>query len=123
MYSFVYIMSNTHNTVLYIGVTNNLERRIWEHRSGFNKRCFTYTYNCHKLVNYEVFGDIKYAIQREKQLKKWKRKWKDELIEKNNRDWRDLDITPVIPATRHSGLDPESPNLSRSLGDPGSSPG
>jgi len=90
MNSYVYFMTNTHNTVLYTGVTNNLERRIWEHKNGIDKGSFTYKHNCHKLVYYEVFGDIEYAIAREKQLKNWKRAWKNELIVKMNPDWRDL---------------------------------
>ena len=93
MYSYVYFMANTHNTVLYTGVTRNLERRVWEHKNGINKGSFTYKYNCHKLVYYEVFGDIEYAIAREKQLKNWKREWKNELISKDNPDW--LDLYPV----------------------------
>jgi len=92
MYSFVYIMTNPHNTVLYTGVTGNLEKRTWEHKNGTDKDSFTYKYNCNKLVYYETFGDIEYAIAREKQLKKWKRQWKNELVIKDNPTWRDLSI-------------------------------
>ena len=93
MYSYVYIMTNAHNTVLYIGVTNNLEKRVWEHINSIDKGSFTYKYNCHKLVCYEVFEDIRHAIAREKQLKNWKRKWKDQLITKGNPNW--LDLYPI----------------------------
>ena len=86
----VYFMANKHNTTLYIGVTNNLQKRVWEHKNGVDKNSFTHKYNCHKLVYCEAFEDIKYAIAREKQLKKWKREWKNQLIEKENPDWRDL---------------------------------
>ena len=90
MDSYVYFMANQNNTTLYIGVTNNLERRVWEHKSDENKNCFTYRYNCHKLVYYEQFGEISFAIEREKQLKNWKREWKDELVVEGNPEWRDL---------------------------------
>jgi putative endonuclease len=86
-------MTNMHNNVLYIGITGNLEKRVWEHKNGFNKSSFTYKYNCHKLVYYEVFGDIRHAIAREKQLKRWKREWKNELVAKENPDWKELSIT------------------------------
>ena len=69
MASYVYFMTNAHNTVLYVGVSSNLEKRVWEHKNGIYKSSFTHKYNCHKLVYYEVFGDIKDAITREKQLK------------------------------------------------------
>jgi len=92
MYSYVYFMTNKHNTVLYIGVTSNLPKRVWEHKNGCDKKCFTYKYNCYKIVYYEVFGDIRYAIEREKQLKNWKRDWKDELVNKENPDWLDINI-------------------------------
>ena len=93
MYSFVYFMANAHNTTLYIGVTSDLDKRVWEHKSGVDKGCFTNRYNCHKLVYYEAFGDIKYAIAREKQLKNWKREWKNALVAKENPDWKDLSMT------------------------------
>lgn len=66
---YVYIMSNTNDTTLYIGVTNDIERRVKEHRSG-QKPGFTQKYNCHKLVYYETYSDIDQAIEREKKLKK-----------------------------------------------------
>ena len=92
MYNYVYFMSNTNNKVLYIGVTSDLEKRVWEHKNSSDKRGFTYRYKCNKLVYYEVFGDIKYAIEREKQLKNWKRDWKNDLVSKDNPDWLDIDL-------------------------------
>ena len=88
--SFVYIITNKNNTVLYTGVTSNLVRRIHQHKTGFYKTSFSKRYNCHKLVYYEVFTDIRVAITREKQLKAGNRRRKVELIEKENREWRDL---------------------------------
>ncbi|MFI3240620.1 MAG: GIY-YIG nuclease family protein [Bacteroidales bacterium] len=85
----VYIMTNFTNTVLYIGVTNNLYRRIYEHKS-LSYEGFTKLYKCTKIVYYEDFGDINQAIAREKQLKNWKRKWKEELIDSFNPKWEDL---------------------------------
>lgn len=89
---FVYMLSNSSNSVLYIGVTNNLTRRIKEHKEklniGFTSKC-----NCNKLVWFEVYSDIRVAIRREKQLKNWKRTWKNELIEKNNPEWMELLLT------------------------------
>ena len=86
---YIYILSNKHNTVLYIGVTNDLSRRINEHKSrlipGFTKQ-----YNVSKLVYYESFNSIEEAIEREKQLKKWSRKKKESLIAKINKCWSDL---------------------------------
>jgi len=87
--SYVYIMSNYNRTVLYTGVTNDLERRIREHKSGEGSE-FTNRYNCVYLVYYERMQDVEQAIKREKQLKKWKRKWKDELINEQNPSLRDL---------------------------------
>jgi len=86
---FIYFMSNAYNNVLYIGVTNNLTRRVAEHKAKINKG-FTYKYNCDKLVYYEVFDSIVDAIAREKQLKNWKREWKNELVVKQNEGWEDL---------------------------------
>jgi putative endonuclease len=85
----VYIITNKHNTVLYIGVTSELKHRIYQHSVKENPG-FSSKYNLYKLVYYEHFTDIYHAIDREKQLKKWKRKWKEELIEKMNSGWRDL---------------------------------
>ena len=88
--AYVYIMANNHNTVLYIGVTNNLERRVWEHKNHFDPNTFASKYNCVKLVHLEEFGNVKDAIVREKQLKNWRREWKVGLIEENNPSWVDL---------------------------------
>ncbi len=86
---FVYILSNKSNKVLYIGVTNDLKRRVYEHKTRFSKG-FTWRYNVDKLVYYEHFKNIANAIIREKRLKKWKRVWKEELINNFNPEWRDL---------------------------------
>lgn len=87
--SFVYILTNATNQVLYIGVTNNLVRRVYEHRTkiipGFTER-----YQLNKLVYYECYTDIVQAIEREKVLKFWKRAWKKRLIDKFNPAWKDL---------------------------------
>ncbi len=86
---FVYIMASRPEGALYIGMTNNLVRRVYEHKNdiadGFTKR-----YNIHRLVYYEVMNDVHDAIQREKQLKKWNRAWKIRLIESMNPEWKDL---------------------------------
>lgn len=86
---YVYIMASKRNGTLYIGVTNDLIRRVDEHENKLVKG-FTSKYNINLLVYYEVFGDPGEAIIRERQLKKWKRKWKLELIEKGNPEWKDL---------------------------------
>jgi len=86
---FVYILANRKNGTLYIGVTNDLERRVSEHKHHLIKG-FTYKYDIIKLVYFEETGDINVALQREKNLKKWNRKWKLELIEKDNPEWKDL---------------------------------
>ena len=86
---YIYILASKKNGVLYIGVTNNLIRRVYEHKNDINKG-FTSKYHVHKLVYYEIFNDINLAIQREKALKKWKRAWKIDLIEKGNSEWKDL---------------------------------
>lgn len=85
----VYILSNYARTVFYIGMTNNLERRIREHRNNEGS-VFTTKYKCHYLVYYEDYADVNNAIAREKQLKNWQRKWKIELIRKENPDLIDL---------------------------------
>lgn len=84
-------MTNSNNKVLYIGVTNSLKRRISEHASGGGS-LFTSKYNCKKLVYYETFPDIEQAILREKQLKHYKRSWKEELVNGLNPEWKDLGI-------------------------------
>jgi len=86
---YVYIMTNKNKTVLYIGVTNNLQRRVYEHESGLNQG-FSNKYNCHYLIYYEHFLSIEDAIEREKELKKWRREKKEKLIAKQNPEWRFL---------------------------------
>jgi len=86
---YVYILASKRNGTLCIGVTNDLERRLSEHRNNLIEG-FTNKYNVHRLVYYEDVNDIQAALQREKQLKRWTRKWKLELIEKVNPEWRDL---------------------------------
>jgi len=87
--SYVYILSNKWNNVLYIGVTSNLYKRIYEHKHGLIKG-FTSKYNVHKLVYYEVFNRIEDAIYREKCIKKSSRKYKERLIKSLNEKWDDL---------------------------------
>ena len=90
----VYILASRTNGTLYVGVTSDLVKRIWEHRNnmvdGFTKR-----YGVHQLVWYELHEDMQSAIEREKRLKEWKRKWKLELIESTNPNWQDLYYTIV----------------------------
>ena len=85
----VYILASKRNGTLYVGVTSDLVKRVWEHKSnlvsGFTKR-----YKVHQLVWYEVHHTMDSAILREKRIKEWKRKWKLELIEKSNHTWEDL---------------------------------
>ena len=89
MDSFVYILASKKNGTLYVGVTNNIGRRIYEHKEWYNK-WFTKTYNVKVLVYYEKYWSIIEAIKREKQMKKWYRKWKISLIENDNPEWKDL---------------------------------
>ena len=86
---YVYILTNKYNKVLYIGVTNNLIRRIYEHKEKLVEG-FTKKYNLNKLVYYEIFNDVNLAISREKQLKGITRKKKVDLVNTLNRDWNDL---------------------------------
>src|SRR5882762_8540729 len=86
---FVYIMTNQHDTVLYTGVTGDLEQREFDHKTKANPG-FTAKYNCDKLVYVEEFDDVEKAIKREKQLKRYRREWKDDLINKINPEWKDL---------------------------------
>ncbi|MEK7646321.1 MAG: GIY-YIG nuclease family protein [Patescibacteria group bacterium] len=86
---YIYILTNKRNGTLYIGVTNNLERRIYEHIHKIIPG-FTEKYDISQLVYFEETIDVNAALTREKQLKKWSRKWKLELIEKSNPQWKDL---------------------------------
>ena len=90
MQYYVYILANDRNSVLYTGVTNDLVRRIYEHKHHFDKGSFTAQYNIEKLVYYEETSDIESAIAREKQIKGWNRKRKNKLIESKNPSWNDL---------------------------------
>ena len=85
----VYIMTNYANTTFYIGVTNNLLRRIWEHKTKAIEG-FTSRYNIKKLVYFELTDNIEDALNREKQLKNWKRQWKIDLVKKDNPEFKDL---------------------------------
>ena len=86
----VYMMTNKRHTVLYIGVTNSIERRSGEHKTHFDPKSFTARYNAEKLVWYEVHSSVTAAIKREKQIKKWNRPWKERLINAMNPEWKDL---------------------------------
>ena len=86
----IYIMTNYNNKVLYIGVTSNLYARVSEHKEKKYSDSFTAKYNCNKLVYYESFSRIEEAIIKEKQMKKWKREWKERLINEMNPQWIDL---------------------------------
>jgi len=86
---YVYILTNKRYTVFYTGITNNLERRVWEHKQKIIQG-FTKKYNIEKLVYFEVFEDVLEAIRREKQIKGWVRRRKIALIEKMNPEWKDL---------------------------------
>ncbi|GAP39400.1 GIY-YIG nuclease family protein [Flexilinea flocculi] len=86
---YVYIMTNSHNTVLYIGVTNNIQRRVIEHKSGKGSY-FTSKYHLTKLVYFETSSDVYAAISREKQIKAGSRKKKIDLINSINPEWKDL---------------------------------
>lgn len=100
---YVYILSNN-GRMIYIGVTNNLIKRVLEHKSKLIEG-YTSRYDINKLVYYEETNNILLAIQREKQLKNWKRKWKVELIESANKNWLDLfnDLSPNIDPESSSG--------------------
>ena len=85
----VYILASKRNGTLYVGVTSDLQKRTWQHKNDIAPG-FTKNYGVHRLVYYEVHPDMFSAITREKQIKKWNRAWKLELIEQQNRDWKDL---------------------------------
>jgi putative endonuclease len=87
---YVYITTNKYNNVLYTGVTANLITRIYQHKTKLNPTSFTARYNVHKLVYYECFDYIEEAINREKQIKSWRRDKKIALIQKFNPQWKDL---------------------------------
>ena len=86
---YIYMLVSRRNGTLYVGVTNDLPRRVWEHKAGIAEG-FTKKHDVHLLVWYETYNDINEAIVREKQLKGWNRDWKIRLIEKHNSGWNDL---------------------------------
>jgi putative endonuclease len=86
---YVYLLTNWNDKVMYVGFTNDLNRRLFEHRNKFVKG-FTEKYNVHKLVYYETTSDARSAIAREKEIKKWRREKKNRLVETTNPGWRDL---------------------------------
>jgi len=90
MQYYVYILSNSYKNVIYTGVTNDLVRRVYEHKTHLDKKSFTARYNVENLVYFEVTNDIESAIEREKQIKSWNRKRKNKLIESKNPNWLDL---------------------------------
>ena len=87
---YVYILANATGTVVYIGVTRDLIRRVYEHKHNLDPNSFTAKYDVHKLVYFEMTSDVKAAIEREKQLKSWNRKRKNKLVESRNPQWLDL---------------------------------
>ena len=87
---YVYILSNTTGTTIYIGVTRDLIRRVYEHKHKLDPNSFTAKYGIHKLVYYEYTTDVRSAIEREKQLKGWNRARKNRLVESMNPKWDDL---------------------------------
>ncbi len=90
MQYYVYILANHTNVAIYIGVTNHLIRRVWEHKQNFDQKSFTARYNIHKLVYFEIYHSSYEAISREKQLKDWNRAKKNKLISEFNPSWSDL---------------------------------
>lgn len=90
---YVYILTNNYNKVLYTGVTNNLFKRVWEHKNKMHKG-FTYKYNIDKLVYFEIYNDVNDAINREKKIKAGNRQKKLDLVNKNNSEWNDLYQNP-----------------------------
>ena len=87
---YVYILTSNTNVTVYTGVTNNLQRRVYEHRNHLDPDSFTSKYHVHKLVYYEKTTDVKAALEREKQIKSWSRARKNALVETMNPGWEDL---------------------------------
>jgi len=85
----VYILASKRNGTLYVGVTSDLVKRVWQHRNNVVEG-FTSRYGVHRLVYFEMYDDMEQAILREKRIKKWNRAWKIELIERHNPEWKDL---------------------------------
>ena len=90
MQCYVYMLSNCTNTIVYTGVTNNLARRVYEHKQNLDPKSFTAKYKVHKLVYYEVTDYMQAALEREKQIKKWNRARKNKYITQMNPTWEDL---------------------------------
>ncbi|MEK6539812.1 MAG: GIY-YIG nuclease family protein [Deltaproteobacteria bacterium] len=88
---YVYLLTNWNNKVMYVGVTNNLERRIYEHKNKMVKG-FTEKYNVNKLVYFEETSDVNAAIGREKEIKKWRREKKNKLVNRMNPTWKDIGL-------------------------------
>ena len=93
---YVYILANTTNVAIYVGVTKDLRRRVYEHKQHLEPDSFTARHNIHKLVYYEYTNDVRAAIEREKQIKGWNRKRKNKLIETMNPKWEDLYDTILL---------------------------
>ena len=87
---YVYILANSTNVAIYTGVTKDLVRRVYEHKHELDPNSFTARYGIHKLVHFEETTDVRAAIEREKQIKSWKRARKNQLVEQNNPSWEDL---------------------------------
>ena len=87
---YVYILSNVTNTTIYVGITKDLVRRVYEHRHKIDPQSFTARYDVHKLVYFECTGDVRAAIEREKQIKGWNRARKNKLVETRNPQWEDM---------------------------------
>jgi putative endonuclease len=96
--AFVYILTNQHHTVLYVGMTTDLPARLWEHKRKVNPKSFTARYNVEKPIYYEEFLSVEEALERERYIKGKTRKWKDDIIKIRNPDW--MDLTDEIFAMR-----------------------
>ncbi len=92
---YVYILTNWNNKIMYVGMTNDLERRVYEHKNKLLEG-FTKKYNINKLVYFEETNDVLIAIEREKQLKGWKRNKKDKLVSSENPEWNDLSVEMIF---------------------------
>ena len=97
---FVYILANQTNVAIYTGITNNLERRLWEHENHADPGSFTARYKINKLVYFETTPNVKAAIAREKEIKSWSRKKKNKLIGSKNPNWNDLKKTDCHASVR-----------------------
>ena len=102
----VYILASGHYGTLYVGVTSDLMKRLWQHRHGATPG-FASRYRVYRLVHFEMFGEMEYAIAREKRIKNWRREWKINLINGENPEWRDLAVglgfEPMAPRGRRDG--------------------